>query len=71
MAAVEMSHAETPISATLEPMVRTLRRMERATRDQLPFRKESRRGRGEEGLVIGNWGERIGELEDWRLEIGD
>lgn len=36
MAAVEMSHDETPMSASLEPMVRALRRMERATHFQEP-----------------------------------
>jgi hypothetical protein len=50
MAAVEMSHAETPMSATLEPMVRALSRTESATQFQEPLRKERRRGRMEGDL---------------------
>jgi hypothetical protein len=47
--AVEISQADVPISATLEPMVSVLNKIESATQFQEPFRKERRRRRmGEE-----------------------
>jgi hypothetical protein len=42
---VEISHDEVPINATLEPIVKVLRRIESATQFQEPLRKESRRRR--------------------------
>ena len=48
--AVEISHADVPINATLEPMVSVLSRTESATQFQEPFRKERRRGRIEEDV---------------------
>jgi len=57
MDAVEMSHAETPMSATLEPMVRALRRTESATQFQEPLRKLNNLQRMDcLEVVIGNWG---------------
>ena len=44
-AAVEISHADVPISATLEPMVHAPINAERATRCHEPLRKDNRRGR--------------------------
>src|SRR5215208_4088507 len=68
-AAVEMSHADVPISATLEPMVRVLRRTESATQFQEPWRNCNSRPRiGCWFSIIGNWGVGIG---DWRLETGE
>jgi hypothetical protein len=52
-AAVEISHDDVPISATLEPMVKVLRRTDNATQLQEPLRKEKRRMRIDELLVIG------------------
>jgi hypothetical protein len=47
-AAVEISQAEVPISATLEPMVRLLRSTDNATQFQEPCRKEMRRKKMDE-----------------------
>jgi hypothetical protein len=41
---VEISQADVPIKATLEPIVRVLNRTESATQFQDPLRKERRRG---------------------------
>ena len=54
-AAVEISHDDVPISATLEPMVKVLNRTDKATHFQEPLKKENRRRRiGKEYLVVGN-----------------
>ena len=64
MPAVEMSHDDVPMSATLEPMVRVLSRTESATQFQEPLRKESRRSKMDElRFAIGDW-----RLADWLID---
>ena len=52
-AAVEMSHADVPMSATLEPMV--IEPISDGERNAMPVAFEEGEQAGEDGLVIGDW----------------